>query len=346
MSTQNGQLAHGPAEGGPIIAGAATVIWMDVLVLQVLANGLFDWLLLWATAEVTRTKTTRRRLAAAALLGTAYFLLYLLAEAGRVPFYGLLRWPPVVVLVSVLMLLAAFGPLRPRRLLVVGAHFYGVGFVAAGAGTAASFLIGNPAQPDAVAGFLAASGVILLVAELGWGVVQRRIWQQLYLMPLEVRFGQQVCRLHALVDTGNRLRDPLSGVPVVVVEGETVRPLLPDSLQPAVARMETGDLSAVSRLLVSEQWSARFRVIPFASIGRPHGLLIGFRPDEVRVVVDGRPVVVGPCLLGLCQGPLDPEGAYQALIHPDLVQPAPAPSRPGPNPVTGRVPTADAARHP
>ena len=317
---------------------------MDVLVLQLVANFLFDCLLLWATAEVTRAATSRGRVLYAAGLGTLYFLLYVLAQAGLVPFYGVLRWIPVVLLVSALMLLVAFGPLRPRRMLVVAAHFYGVGFVAAGAGMAASFLIGSPAQPDALAGFLAASGVILLVAELGWGVVQRRIWQQLYHMPLEVRFGQQVCRVQALVDTGNRLRDPLSGVPVVVVEGDTVRRLLPDYLQPAVASMETGDLAAVSRLLASEQWSSRFRVIPFASIGREHGLLVGFRPDEVRVVVDGRAVPVGPCILGLCRGPLDPEGAYQALIHPDLVQPAPAPARPSPNLLTGRAPSADATR--
>ncbi|HEY8417536.1 MAG TPA: sigma-E processing peptidase SpoIIGA [Limnochordales bacterium] len=329
---------------GTVIAGAPTVIWVDVLVLQLLANFLFDCLLLWATAEVTRAATSRGRVLAAAALGTAYFLSYVLAQAGLMPFYGVLRWIPVVLLVSALMLLVAFGPLRLRRMLVVAAHFYGVGFVAAGAGMAASFLIGNPGQPDAMAGFLAASGAILLVAELGWGVVQRRIWQQLYHMPLEVRFGQQVCRIQALVDTGNRLRDPLSGVPVVVVEGDTVRRLLPDYLQAAVASMETGDLAAVSRLLASEQWSSRFRVIPFASIGREHGLLVGFRPDEVRVVVDGRPVPVGPCILGLCQGPLDPEGAYQALIHPDLVQPAPAPARTSPNLVTGRAPSADATR--
>jgi len=328
---------------GTAIGGARAVIWMDVLILQVAANCLFDCLLLWATSAVTRTPTSRGRLLAAALTGTGYYLLHLLAEARVVPYYGALRSVPVVVLVSALMLFLAFGRLRLRRLVSVAAHFYGIGFAAAGAGMAAAHLLGSPSRPDTIAGFLAASGAILLIAELGWGAVQRSIWQQLYHMPVEIRFGDRSCRLQALVDTGNRLRDPLSGAPVVVAEGEALRPLLPEYLQPAVAAMETGDLGPVSRLLSSEEWSARFRVIPYASIGREHGLLIGFRPDEVRIVVDGRSVPVGPCILGLCKGPLDPEGAYQALIHPDLVQPTASTER-SPTSLAGRAPSADATQ--
>ena len=339
---------------GDAIDSARAVIWVDVLVLQLAANALFDYLLLWATAAVTRTPANRRRLLAGTAVGTGYFLLYVLAEARLIPYYGLLRWVPVIVLVSAGMLLAAFGRLTPRRLVTVAAHFYGIGFGAAGAGMATAFLFGSPAAPDALAGFLAASGVILLIAELGWGVVQQRIWQQLYQMPLEVRFGEHVCRLPALVDTGNRLREPLSGMPVVVVEGEALHHILPEHLRPAVAAMETGDLEPVSRLLASERWSSRFRVIPFASIGREHGLLIGFRPDEVRVVVDGRAVPVGPCILGLCRGRLDPEGAYRALIHPELVhpgivhpefaRPAQAVGGPASTLAAGRAPSADGTR--
>ncbi len=53
----------------------------------------------------------------------------------------------------------------------------------------------------------------MIVAELGWGVVQRSIWQKLYNIPLEiVLFGHKV-RTEALADTGNLLKDPLDGSP-------------------------------------------------------------------------------------------------------------------------------------
>src|SRR5690606_21349706 len=101
---------------------------------------------------------------------------------------------------------------------------------------------------------------------------------------------------------------------------ETLADLLPGDVRPAVERMESGDLSAVERLLASERWSARFRVIPFSSIGRRHGLLIGFRPDAVRLVWEGRPTPAGDCILAVCKGPLDPDGSYRALVHPDLLR--------------------------
>lgn len=304
------------------MSGVATVIWLDVLLVQAAAAFLFDYLLLWATAQAARVATTSRRLLLAAALGTAYFVLWQLAQGGVLPRYGVAGTAPVVVLVSALLLLAAFGPMTPRRMLSVAAAFYGIGFVSAGAGTAASFVFGSPADPDSVAGFLAGGGTVLLVAELGWGAVQRRLWQYLYHVPVEICFDGQGRRLTALIDTGNRLRDPLTGLPVVIVEHAALQPLLPPYLHAAVAAMEEGDLSGVTRLLASERWSARFRVIPFSSIGRRHGLLIGFRPDAVRFVVGDRVVAAAACVVAVYAGPLDPDGAYQALIHPDLVQDA------------------------
>lgn len=302
------------------MGGIRTIVWVDVLIIQIIATYLFDYLLLWATAEVARLKTTAGRLGAASLFGSAYFVLHSLAQEGIIPYYGVLRLIPVVVSVSTAMIVVAFGPLPLRRLFVIAAYFYGIGFVSAGAGTIASFLVGSPTAPDPVAGFVAAGGAILLIAELGWGVVQRRIWQQLYQMPIDIQFDGAQSRVMALVDTGNRLRDPLTGHPVVIVEQATLQRLLPENLHPAVEQMEAGDLTAVTRLLASERWSSRFRVIPFSSIGRKHGLMIGFRPDVVRLVIDGRPVSVGDCILAVYKGPLDPDGSYQALIHPELVQ--------------------------
>lgn len=330
------------------MSGVGTVIWIDVLMIQIVAAFVFDYLLLWATSEVGRVKTTAARLAAASLLGCGYFLVHSLALQGVIPYYGLVRLLPIVVLVSAAMLLVAFGPLPLRRLLAAAAYFYGIGFAGAGAGTAASFLVGSPHAPNQVAGFVVAGGAILLIAELGWGVVQRRLWQQLYQMPLEIQFDGDLSRVSALVDTGNRLRDPLTGHPVVVVEQATLARLLPPELQPAVEQMEAGDLTGVSRLLASERWSSRFRVIPFSSIGRRHGLMIGFRPDAVRLVIDGRAIAAGDCIIAVYKGPLDPDGAYEALIHPELVQAAlaePAARTPASDYYSGRRRTGDMASH-
>lgn len=335
-----------PKEGGSDMR-SGTVIWLDVFVFQILATVLFDWLLLWATAAITRVPTSFRRIVLGAVTGAAYYIIYVLSRQGLLPHYRFWSSIPVVVLISLTMLFLSFHPLPLRRLFHVAAHFYGIGFISAGVGTVTSFLAGRSGQPDFVVGFLAAGGAILLVAELGWGAVQRQLWQQLYQMPLEVMFDGVIRSVTALVDTGNRLRDPLTGEPVIVIERECVQHVLPRHLQPSIEQMATGDLSAVTRLLASEKWSARFRIIPFSSLGNDHGLLVGFRPDAVRVTVDGEQVEVGPCILGICKGPLDPDGVYKALIHPELVQTVAAQRQRirRPSYAVERRSTGDATRH-
>ena len=62
---------------------------------------------------------------------TALFPLSL-ASVGLLPYYGLLRFLPIVIAVSLAMIIVTFYPLPSRRFLQVAGYFYGIGFVAAG----------------------------------------------------------------------------------------------------------------------------------------------------------------------------------------------------------------------
>ena len=81
-------------------------------------------------------------------------------------------------------------------------------------------------------------------------------------------------------------------------------------------------MAGISRLLASERWSSRFRVIPLQSLGREQGLLVGFRPDAVHLVTEGRRVTLTGVVIGISPKPLDPEGSYRALLHPELLEAA------------------------
>jgi len=57
-------------------------------------------------------------------------------------------------------------------------------------------------------------------------------------------------------------------------------------------------------------------MIPFNSIGKTSGMLIGFRPDQVMVgAKNSRQDVV----IGIYNDKLTPDGRYQALLSPDLL---------------------------
>ena len=95
------------------------------------------------------------------------------------------------------------------------------------------------------------------------------------LVPLTLRIGtrtgMRTVPLTALLDTGNTLKDPLTGDSVLVVDGSIAAQLLPD------AGLSTASLADPAGLFasLSEQYPfCRFRLIPYRAVGTVSGLLL------------------------------------------------------------------------
>lgn len=265
-------------------AGARRVpyVYLDLFVL---VNAVVDYALLAATAQATQARTSRGRLALATAWGTAFACAVTLLPPG--PWRSL----PAVLLASVLMLLLAFWPVTPRRLLALTAWFYGLAcFVAGGALAVLSLAAGGdgPGTVPRVSPALAlvpAVGAAVAAGRFFWQAWRRRSLPGPLYVTLRVACEGRWLDLPALVDTGNQLRDPLTGLPVVVVEEQAVAPLLPPVLRQAVAAGD--DIAAWARAAAGAGWVERLRIVPFASIGRERGFLAGFRPDALWLAVPG-----------------------------------------------------------
>ncbi len=57
-------------------------------------------------------------------------------------------------------------------------------------------------------------------------------------------------------------------------------------------------------------------MIPFKSLGRANGMLIGFKPDRVAVGADASRSDV---VIGIYNSRLTRDGRYQGLLAPELV---------------------------
>ncbi len=112
--------------------------------------------------------------------------------------------------------------------------------------------------------------------------------------------------LRALVDTGNLLRDPLTGDPVLIAEGRAVARLFPRDCVPTEQEL-CHPAAALERL--SQRWtSTRLRLVPYRAVGTERGLLLAVRVDEMEV--DG--VSRGSRLVAVTPGRLG--AAYHGLI--------------------------------
>ena len=119
--------------------------------------------------------------------------------------------------------------------------------------------------------------------------------------------GDRSVELTALRDTGNRLREPLSGAPALIAEERALLPLLEPELRSRLTA--TAGLPAPERLMVL---GPGFRLLPYRTLGE-NGLLLAFRPE--RVYVDG--TLCPDIWAALCPGPLRPGDGCAALLGGD-----------------------------
>ena len=109
-----------------------------------------------------------------------------------------------------------------------------------------------------------------------------------------VFFGDRNCRLRALIDTGNTLKDTVSKDPVSVM-----------------------DQASVKRLTEGKQ-PERFRYIPYHSIGKKEGVMPAFRMDKIQIIRNGYRINVEHPLVAVCEEELGSEN-YQMIINPDIL---------------------------
>ncbi len=249
-------------------------VYLDMVVLL---NFLVDFLLLLGTNRLCGYPIRPGRTAGAALLGGVY------AGACALPgffFLGNLFWRLIFL---ALMSVIAFGLDRSclRRGILFVFLCMGLGGVATGMGNADFSEIA------------AAAAVMLILCFIGFRGRVGSIYSTVTL----VHRGKKR-QLTALRDTGNTLKDPISGEPVLVVGADIARDLLGlsiDILKDPICTVEQGKVPGL-------------RLIPYRSVGNPYGMLVALRLDEVWVGKErtGGLVAFAPETIGRGEG-------YQAL---------------------------------
>ena len=295
-------------------------VYIDVLVME---NIVMNYLILLLTAKFMRHKPSHLRLFLGALAGAAYVVVLLLMPNLKVYCTTLAKFA-----LSLLIVAIAFSPAKPALFIKTLAVFYVSTFIFAGAAFAFLYL-------NQTGGFVR-NGIVYIwnskgttlffaVATVGiiirifWDIVQQRISKEKLLMPLKIAFGNGTIELFALVDTGNSLCDPLTNSPVVVVEFNAIKNILPMEIQRIFDESKENDLDSVTKIVSDSKWMSRFRLIPFTSLGKENGMLIGFRPDYIEVGENAEKKGITDIIIGIYNRALSKNNNYSALLSPELI---------------------------
>lgn len=281
--------------------------------LTFLINFTMDFLILWATASMANIPVIWSRIISGSFLGAAYAVFYLIYAD-----FFLFSLPGKIIFSAVFVVIV----MRPhdwQQFKRVFFYFYAVSFTMAGASLAVSYVLHYQSASlsfpyVALLGGVATAIFIIHQAEQ---YVSDHVLPALLNYQVELHFGQEVCRAKGFLDTGNGLKDPLSQRPVLVAEYEVLKDCLPNDFCAAFEKYQNEN--ELLENLGQSSWAHRLRLIPFSSIGKKNGLLIGIRSDEVCLQSGQRSIACKNMVVGIYREKLSQSGAYQLLIPSDVL---------------------------
>lgn len=299
-------------------------IYLDIVILE---NIVINYLILLVTAKFSKNRSSNSRLLLGAVLGAAYLATMLLLPEMKIYTTLLSK-----CLLSFAMIAVTFHLKKLSEFLKTLLIFYASTFIFAGAGFALMFfnrdwgILRNGVMVTPLSFFntswaelLLALAVTLIILRVIWDMIQNRFLREKLLVLLRITFDKKAIELFALVDTGNSLHDPLTNMPVVVVEFSAIRDLLPEDIRGIFEKDPDMDLNAVTATICCSDWFSRFRLIPFTSLGKENGMLIGFRPDFIEIGSENEKKGVHDVIVGIYNKALSRNEKYRALVNPELM---------------------------
>ncbi len=295
-------------------------IYLDVVLLE---NLCMNYIILFATGYLLKKKMNHIRLILSALLGGIYSILAYL-QILEIYSHFLLK-----VMLSVVMVYIAYHAKNIKNLAKELLFFYLTSFVFGGCAFALLYFV----KPEEI--FMLNGSYVgtypLKIAILGgivgftitaicFSYVKSKLSKKDMYCTIRIYFKEKQITTTALLDTGNMLKDPITRMPVIVVEKEKLKDILPDSILNNLNNIIGGDVPKEVYEDENLEYMTKFRVIPFSSIGKSNGMLLGFKANKVIIEQEDTNKIVQNVIVGIYDYSLSKKGQYSALIGLDLLE--------------------------
>lgn len=295
------------------------VIYVDVLFA---VNLIINYILLRACCSFTKLKLNRLRVLCGALIGACYAVLVFF------PDFSVLYSTICKILISMLIVASAFPFFSLKSYIKTLMIFYMVSFGFGGCVLGVFYFSDIGARLGAVYSngifyfnlpwtVIALSGALFHISVKLFGLFTNRVSNSRNLRKkLYISYNNNTAEITALLDTGNSLIDPVSLSPVIIAEYKSVKNLFDKEIQNGLDKIGEENITWIMNDVAQKGLSAR--LIPFSSLGKENGMLIGFVPDHTEIHDECGVRVLEKCVIGLYEKPLSKDRSYGALFNPYL----------------------------
>lgn len=228
------------------------------------------------------------------------------------------------ILLSIAMIYIALSPKNVKKCLKQLLIFYLTSFTFGGTAFALLYFI-NPAEilmqngvyigsyPVKIAILGGIIGCVIII--IAFKIIKGKMTSKNMYCKIEVEINSKKAESIAMIDTGNLLKEPISGRPVIIIENEILENMLPDKILMNTKKIIEGNMEEIPIEYIS-----KLRVIPFTSLGMPNGMLLGIKADKITIYNEDDTQKIENIIIGLYDKKLSKTGKYTSLIGISLIE--------------------------
>ena len=281
-------------------------IYLDIILCE---NLLMNYIILFATYVIIKPKTKHPqiRMILSSLLGSIYAIIVYLNILSI--YTNLLA----KITLSVVMVYIAFAPPNVKQLLKQILIFYLVSFIFGGCTFALIYFL-KPENVEMKNGVfvgmypirvgLIAGVIAFIITQIAFKINKSKLNNKNTFIEIELYNKNKMTKARALLDSGNMLKEPISQKPVIVVEKTTLSKIIPEEVLDYIEKIVGGDDQEKNEM---QEYLSKIRMVPFMSLGKENGMLIGIRLDKIKIntedirlekenIIAG----IGPCIGKCC----------------------------------------------
>lgn len=231
------------------------------------------------------------------------------------------------ITLSVVMVYISFMPKHFKEMLKMIVFFYLTSFVFGGAALGVIYMI-NSGKISIQNGMLIGKytiwtvllGIIIafFVILLAFKFVKSRFSKNDLFCNIKIKINQKEIETKALLDTGNLLKEPITNIPVVVVEHKLLYETIPHEILDNIEQILGGDLNNIPENIKNE-YISKLKVIPFTSLGKQNGMLLGLKAEGLEIEEKDYVKNVDKVIIGMYNKKLSKKDEYSALLGFDVI---------------------------
>ena len=293
-------------------------IYIDVVFLE---NLVMNSIILVASGIILKKKMKWIRIILASSLGAIYTII------GYISVLEIYSNLILKVILSILIIYIAFNPQTVKQLWKDVLIFYLTSFVFGGVAFALIYVV-KPQDILMKNGLflgtyplktvLLAAIVAFIIIIAAFAIVKTKFSKKDMFCDVEVELNNKKIKTRAMIDTGNLLKEPITNTPVIVLEHTLLYECVPKEILDNLESILGGELVKIPEEIRNE-YISRLKLIPFASLGKQNGMLVGIKANSLKIMQDEQEKESKNVIVGIYNKSLTKRGEYRALIGIDLV---------------------------